>query len=401
MADYQLITRNLQEIIGDDKLRQIVSERPLKLYWGTSPTGKPHIGYLVPLIKLADFIQAQAEVTILIADLHAYLDSMKLSPTWNLVNARSEYYVKILTAVLKSLQVDLMKIKFVKGSSFQLQPDYNMDMYNFMAQLSVRDATKAGSEVVKQTMAEAKTQGIQATVAKQSQKGKQEAQKGKQEEKQGQAQKGKQEAKQAQKRKQEEKQGQEPTFVNCKMSCLMYPALQALDEEYLKVDAQFGGVDQRKIFALAHDFLPKLGYSARIHLMNPLVPSFTASGKMSSSEVNSKIDFLDSVEEVQSKIKKAFCVDGDIQNCPLLSLAKYVIFPICELCSTNFVINRPEKYGGKLEFSTYDELENAFATKQLFSVDLKLGVADFLNEFLSQVRNNLGDVSDLIKLAYP
>lgn len=27
--------------------------------------------------------------------------------------------------------------------------------------------------------------------------------------------------------------------------------VQALDEEYLKVDAQFGGVDQRKIFTLA------------------------------------------------------------------------------------------------------------------------------------------------------
>lgn len=27
--------------------------------------------------------------------------------------------------------------------------------------------------------------------------------------------------------------------------------IQALDEEYLKVDAQFGGVDQRKIFMFA------------------------------------------------------------------------------------------------------------------------------------------------------
>ena len=27
--------------------------------------------------------------------------------------------------------------------------------------------------------------------------------------------------------------------------------MQALDEEYLKVDAQFGGVDQRKIFTFA------------------------------------------------------------------------------------------------------------------------------------------------------
>lgn len=31
----------------------------------------------------------------------------------------------------------------------------------------------------------------------------------------------------------------------------MFVSSQALDEEHLKVDAQFGGVDQRKIFTLA------------------------------------------------------------------------------------------------------------------------------------------------------
>lgn len=58
---------------------------------------------------------------------------------------------------------------------------------------------------------------------------------------------------------------------------------QALDEEYLKVDVQFGGVDQvrralcaphsvptlvccrlqRKIFMFARDHMPKLGYVKR------------------------------------------------------------------------------------------------------------------------------------------
>jgi len=46
--------------------------------------------------------------------------------------------------------------------------------------------------------------------------------------------------------------------------------LQALDEEYLKVDAQFGGVDQRKIFTYADKYLPQLGYAKRAHLMNPM-----------------------------------------------------------------------------------------------------------------------------------
>lgn len=45
---------------------------------------------------------------------------------------------------------------------------------------------------------------------------------------------------------------------------------KALDEEYLKVDAQFGGIDQRKIFTFAEKYLPMLGYTKRIHLMNPM-----------------------------------------------------------------------------------------------------------------------------------
>lgn len=54
------------------------------------------------------------------------------------------------------------------------------------------------------------------------------------------------------------------------LSGLLYPGLQALDEEYLKVDAQFGGVDQRKIFTFSEKCLPQMGYEKRIHLMNPM-----------------------------------------------------------------------------------------------------------------------------------
>lgn len=54
------------------------------------------------------------------------------------------------------------------------------------------------------------------------------------------------------------------------LSGLLYPGLQALDEQYLDVDAQFGGVDQRKIFTFAEKYLPILGYEKRIHFMNPM-----------------------------------------------------------------------------------------------------------------------------------
>lgn len=63
-------------------------------------------------------------------------------------------------------------------------------------------------------------------------------------------------------------------LLSCSIKVLnvdyIFIPFQALDEEYLKVDAQFGGVDQRKIFTFAEKYLPQLGYTKRIHLMNPM-----------------------------------------------------------------------------------------------------------------------------------
>jgi len=59
---HKLITRGLQEVIGDDRLQKILQERDLRLYWGTATTGRPHIGYFVPMAKVADFLLAGCEV---------------------------------------------------------------------------------------------------------------------------------------------------------------------------------------------------------------------------------------------------------------------------------------------------------------------------------------------------
>jgi len=115
---YKLITRNLAEWLGDEKLKNILKERDLKLYWGTATTGKPHIGYFVPMSKIADFLRARTEVTILFADLHAYLDNMKAP--WELLELRTQYYEAIIKAMLKSIDVPLDKLKFVKGTDYQL-----------------------------------------------------------------------------------------------------------------------------------------------------------------------------------------------------------------------------------------------------------------------------------------
>jgi tyrosyl-tRNA synthetase len=60
---YELISRNLQEVLGEAEIKKVLSERNLKLYWGTAPTGKPHLGYFVAMTKIADFLAADCEVS--------------------------------------------------------------------------------------------------------------------------------------------------------------------------------------------------------------------------------------------------------------------------------------------------------------------------------------------------
>lgn len=333
-----LIVRNLQEVLGEDKLSEILQKRDLSLYWGTATTGRPHIAYFVPMTKIADFLKADCEVTILFADLHAYLDNMKAP--WELLAHRTDYYEAVIKAILTSLGVPLEKLKFVRGTNYQLSREYSLDVYRLSSLITEHDAKKAGAEVVKQV--------------------------------------------------------EHPL-----LSGLLYPGLQALDEEYLKVDAQFGGVDQRKIFTLAEKYLPQLGYVKRVHLMNPMVPGITGA-KMSASLEDTKIDLLDDPATVKRKLKKAFCEPGNITENGILSFIKFVLFPMLEAYQA-FIIIRSEKDGGNMEFVNYQKLEDAFAKMEIHPADLKFSVGAAINKLLAPIQEMFKDpkLQEILKKAYP
>lgn len=334
-----LITRGLQEVVGSgrEELKKILLERPSRIYWGTATTGKPHIAYFVPMMKVADFLRAGQEVTILFADLHAYLDNMK-APL-ELIKQRTEYYKAVIQAMLRSIGVPLEKLRFVRGSDYQLSEKYTMDVYKLMSLVSEHDARKAGAEVVKQS--------------------------------------------------------EHPPI-----SLLAYPLLQALDEEYLDCDVQFGGNDQRKIFVLAEEYLPKMGYKKRIHMMNPMVPGLTGD-KMSSSEEDSKIDLLDSAAAVKKKLKKAFCEPGNVERNGLLSFAEHVLFRLHQ--GQPFRIARKEEHGGDLEYTDFDSLREDYASGRLHPGDLKAGVEAGINGLLEPIRAEFEaeDKKALSEAAYP
>lgn len=131
-----------------EELKKVLAERDLNIYWGTATTGKPHIAYFVPMSKIADFLRAGCHVTILFADLHAYLDNMKAP--WDLLKLRTSYYENIIKSMLKSINVPLGKLRFIRGTEYQLKEDYTLDVYRLSSMVTEHDAKKAGAEVVKQ-----------------------------------------------------------------------------------------------------------------------------------------------------------------------------------------------------------------------------------------------------------
>lgn len=336
---FNLIVEGLQEVVGEAELINIIKERNLRLYWGTATTGRPHIGYLKPLLKICQFLKAECEVTILFADLHAFLDAMKSN--WNQLKYRTIYYEELIKSTLILLGAPIEKLKFVRGTDFQLSTEYTINVYKLMTNMSLHDAIKSGAEVVKQT-------------------------------------------------------------DNPKMASLLYPGLQALDEQFLNVDAQFGGVDQRKIFMMADKYLPLMGYKKRIHLMNPMIPSLNSDGeKMSCSDINSKIDLLDPTKVIKKKINKAYCEEGNT-NCGLLKFTEMVLFPILNLKNEPFIINRADKFGGKIIYKSFKSLSDDFSNKELYPADLKLGVSEWIIDFLEPLREKfLGEeMANILNNAY-
>lgn len=260
-----LLKANLQEVLNPEIIDHVIltEKRPLKIYWGTATTGRPHCGYFVPMMKIAELLKAGCKVTILLADLHAYLDNMK-APL-DLVAFRAKYYEFIVKSTLRAVGVDISQLTFVLGSSYQLTKEYTMDRFKLEGITRVNVAQRAGAEVVKQT--------------------------------------------------------NDPCLGG-----LIYPLMQALDEQYLDVDAQFGGLDQRKIFTFAMENLPKIDYKVRAHLMNAMVPGLGEAAKMSASDADSKIDLLDSPEEVTKKMKKAVCAPKVVEGNGVLAFVEHVIF---------------------------------------------------------------------------
>lgn len=345
-----LINQVGEEIISQDELKVLLeSGEELIAYDGFEPSGQIHIAQgLLRAINVNKMIKAGVRFKMWVADWHA-LTNNKMGGDLEKIKTVGRYFIE----VWKASGMDMSHVEFLWASDMVKDSDYwqlviRVGMTNKLARF-IRTAEFMGREDSSEKLTAAQ---------------------------------------------------------------IMYPCMQITDIFKLGAKITQLGMDQRKVNMLAREIGPQLGYWKPVVVSHHMLmglgkpPSSnedtavrTIENKMSKSNPDNAIFMTDTPEDIKRKINKAYCLEGDTKENPVLEYCKYIIFESFDrLGISEFVVERPEKWGGTLKFKTFKELEEAFAKKELHPQDLKMSVVKYLDQLLQPVRKHFEEDINAKKL---
>lgn len=337
---FHLITRNCQEVLTEEDLKELLaSGKQINHYIGFEISGLVHLGTgLMSMGKIADFIKAGVKCKIFLADFHSFLNN-KLGGNWeNIRWASQNYFKQALIASLKVFGVEEDQVEFVSGKVlYETHPEH---WQNFM-------------EIGKQVTLSRNLRSISIMGKK------------------------------------------EGTEVD--MATLFYPPLQVADIVTMDINLAHAGMDQRKAHVIAREAIKKIpgDHATPVAIHQNLIAGLTApesvandeeSLKMSKSKPGSAIFVHDTPEEIKDKLKKAYGPPKEVKFNPLLNWVKTLVFWGEE--EGEFTIDRPEKFGGNKTYTKYADVVADYASGELFPLDLKNSLADWLIKKLEPVRQH-------------
>jgi tyrosyl-tRNA synthetase len=335
-ARLELLNRNAAEVVTDGELQQLATElaggATKKGYIGFEPSGRVHLGWKVCADKITDFVEAGLHMKVLLADWHAQIND-KLGGDLQKIKACGEYMKHCFAA----LGVPVAKVEFIFASDYVNDPDYWATVIGVSKSTSMARMRRAMDIM-----------------------------------------------------------GRSADDAEKDMSKFLYPAMQVADIFHFDLDLAYGGLDQRHAHMLCRDVAHKLGKKSPVAVHTPLLPSLQAQGrmdpiesKMSKSDPKSGILIHDTKTEVEQKINQAVCPQASAEGNPVLDLVRLIVFPGLlhrGKARREFVVERPEKFGGNATFPDYGALEAAYVGGKLHPMDLKKAAAKYVNEILDPVR---------------
>jgi tyrosyl-tRNA synthetase len=333
-ARIELIKQVGEEIITEDDLKTLLeSKKNPVAYDGFEPSGRIHIAQgIMRAINVNKMTKAGVKFRFLAADWHAWANN-KLGGDLEKIQTCGDYLIE----VWKACGMDMKNVEFVRSSDLVTKDTYWKTVLRIARESSLKRIVRCS-----QIMGRKEDEALSAAQ-------------------------------------------------------IIYPCMQAADIFELKVDIAQLGMDQRKVNMLAREIGEKLGFwkpvAVHHHMLMGLgqPPATDATGadraiemKMSKSKPDSAIFMDDSKEEIQRKIRKAYCPEGQIEDNPILEYCRYIIFEKFD----ELKIERPAKFGGNLIVKNYDDLAEMYSKKELFPLDLKNAVAEYVDKLIEPVRKH-------------
>ena len=333
-----------EEVVTQDELIELFKTNSSpKHYIGLEISGFLHLGSLISTgFKINDFTKAGVKCKIFLADWHTLIND-KLGGDWETISKVSKYYQDAFKLVCPDAEI-------VLGSKlYEEKTQYWTELVKFTKHMSIARTMRT------------------LTIM-----------------------------------------GRSEDDKKIDVAKLLYPAMQAVDIHFLDVDIAHAGMDQRKIHMLVREVFPKMKWKVPVSVHHKLLPGLSKPAdtsesqilsKMSKSDPNSGIFIHNTDEEIKKKISKAWCEEANIQNNPLLEIAKTVIFHEFN----EMKVERPEKFGGNVSYSNYNQLETDFVEKKLHPGDLKQTVGNYLVKIISPIREKLNlsdELQETIKKSF-
>ena len=329
-----LVTRDpTEEVVTQEELLNLFNTNAHpKHYIGLEISGFLHLGSLILTgFKINDFIKAGVKCTVFLADWHTYINN-KLGGDWDKIKMVSKYYADAFKLFCPGVEI-------LGGSDlYESRKDYWMDLVKFAKNMSL-DRTMRSLTIM----------------------------------------------------------GRSADKDKIELGQLFYPPMQAVDIHSMDLDIVHAGMDQRKIHMLVREIFPKMKWKVPVAVHHHILaglgePEAAAdpdsqfiSSKMSKSKATSGIFIHDSEEEIKSKFKKAWCPEGIVEKNPILEIFRYVVFHQF----SEITIERPEKFGGNVSYTSYQQLEKDFSEKKIHPSDLKTSAGKYVSDIVRPIGEKL------------
>jgi tyrosyl-tRNA synthetase len=315
----ELVVRATEEVLTAAEVRSLFEReaRP-KAYIGFEPSGLLTIGHLVCVRKMRDLQAAGCELTVFLADWHAWINE-KLGGDLDRIGRAGEY----------------MRQAFIA-----LGVDGDAARWRWAHELTGRSEYWARVLRVAKATSLARTKRAMTILGR----------------------------------------SEEESHLDA--SKLFYPSMQAADIFELPVDLAYAGLDQRRAHVLAREVAHSYGWPLPVAVHTPLIPSLRGGGrmdpaagslerKMSKSDPKSAVVLPCSSEELSDRLKGAFCPAKEVEGNPIVAIARHILFP----WGGTLQVPRPERFGGPIEFAEERKFLQAWQAGELHPADLKNAVS--------------------------